>query len=187
MSWLIVNERDSRQAKTLQYLSLILVLFGIGYFFFRQFSQLQQLQNSYQAQIAQLHELRQVLADFPGFQNQQQRDQIKVDQIVSLLATQNQATQVAMSLSNQLVESGLQIKIFQPKTNQPKTELINFQAYGSYRQLINFFQANVGHWPLNIIEELNIVPETVTSSRLLVSGVFKICGFVDQSAADTSC
>ena len=187
MKWLSLNALDSRRFRGLLYLCLIMVSLVLGYLLFMQISRLQQLKNAHQVQIVQLTELKQALSDLPNSQNQQQQNQIKLDQILSLFAVHDQAIKVAVSLSNQLVESGLQIRLFQPTTSQSKNQSINFQVFGSYQQLINFLQANSVRWPLSVVEEINIIPEASASSRLLISGVIKICELVDQSLLASAC
>ena len=103
------------------------------------------------------------------------------------MAEPDQTTKVAMILSNQLIQSGLQIKLFQPRLAQSPVQLINFQLSGSYRQLINFLQANSSSWPINVIDELSIVPESNASTRLLISGVSRVCWIVDKASPATTC
>ena len=167
--------------------SVLLVLIIAGYFFFGQFSQLQQLKSIHLAQIDRLRELKQDLAKYPDIEIQQQQDLAKLNQIVALMAEPDQTTKVAMILSNQLIQSGLQIKLFQPRLAQSPVQLINFQLSGSYRQLINFLQANSASWPINVIDELSIVPESNASTRLLISGVSRVCWIVDKASPATTC
>jgi len=166
---------------------ILLVWLADGYFVSRQILQKQQLKNVYLEQIAQLRELKQAAISFPDFLNMQQQDLIQLNYLTGLFATSEQTTQAVITISNQLVQSGLQIKLFQPDQGQMQARLIHFQVSGTYLQLIEFLHANNRRWPLNSIVELNIVHETIGTMRLLVTGVLKICGGVDKSGLVAVC
>lgn len=187
MTLLSFNGLISQRFRGLLYLCVLMLVVLAAYFSFRQFSYLQQLKSFHFAQIAQLRELKQTLDNSPDFKAQHQQDQEKINQFSGLIAHSDQTTQAAIVLSNQLVQSGLQIKLFQPGASQLQAQFIHFQVLGSYRQLIDFLRTNSNRWPLNVVQEFNIVPEASTSSRLLISGVFKICGEVDKALSETAC
>jgi|GEM_PF-7075069 len=187
MSGLSLNSQDSSGFKIGLYFGVLILLVLLSYVCFRQFSQLQQLKSVYLSQINQLAELKQVLTGFARVQAQHQQNQEKINQLAGLIAHSQQTTQAAIALSSQLVESGMQIKLFQPGLSQIPNPFFNFQVLGSYQQLIEFLRINSSRWPLRSVQELNIVPEANTSGRLFVSGVIKMCGADEKNLSETAC
>lgn len=139
-----------------------------------------ELRDDYQTKLQQIEQLDLSLQSYGAAKNRQSVDIQRLNALQALYVHGDQSLTVAMRLSNQLTQSGLQIRSFQPSSEANKAFQITFIAAGSFGQLMHFLQLNGGYWPLNYIDDLSIVPENQLSKHLLVSGVLRICQLNDQ-------
>lgn len=141
----------------------------------------QEARDDYQAKLQQVEQLDLSLQLYGSAKNRQLGDIQRLSALEGLFVHGDQLLSAAMRLSNQLAQSGLQIRTFLPSSEANNPFRVSFLAAGTFGQLMHFLQLNGGYWPLNYIDELTIVPENQLSKHLLVSGVLRICQLNDQA------
>ena len=158
-------------------------LISIAYIVFVPCSELNRLNLELDTQMQKLRVVRQQLKVLPALLDKQQRENLLIEKYQQQLVEAEKLTGALLKVTEQAIDSGLQVKLFQP-ANQSledvyKALFAHIQLVGNYQQLTQFMYAMARNWPLVVLEELTLAVDNNHKQKLMLTGLIRVCQVLD--------